>query len=103
MDKDSNYIKGSTIKDIDSIRASIFSQNTSTIKDSPISVRESTCLCWIAVGKTAIEIADILKISKHTVHFHTRNTIKKLDASNKTHAVTKGLVKGYISISEDIV
>jgi DNA-binding CsgD family transcriptional regulator len=93
----------SSIGNIDTSRFDIFSQSTCKIKKSPISPRESTCLSWIAVGKTADEIAEILKISKHTVHFHTKNVIKKLDTANKTHAVTKALVMGYISISRDIV
>ena len=69
----------------------------------PISVRESTCLSWAAVGKIADEIAEILKISRHTVHFHTKNAIKKLSAHNKTHAVSKAVVMGYIPISREIV
>ena len=98
-----NEIKLTTTRSIDSFRFDIFSQGSNQTKKSPISPRESTCLSWIAVGKTAEEIADILKISKHTVHFHTKNVIKKLDTANKTHAVTKALVMGYIVISHEIV
>lgn len=66
---------------------------------SPISPREAACLSWAAIGKTAPEIAEVLSISEHTVHFHTKNAIKKLNTSNKTHAVAKAIVNGYIILN----
>ncbi len=63
---------------------------------SPITSREADCLSWAASGKTASEIADILNVSEHTVHFHIRNAVKKLHASNKTHAVAKAITFQYI-------
>ncbi|MEE9303187.1 MAG: helix-turn-helix transcriptional regulator [Thiotrichaceae bacterium] len=65
---------------------------------SPITRREGECLSWAAIGKTASEIAEILNISEHTVHFHTKNAIKKLDAANKTHAVVKAILGQYITV-----
>ncbi len=67
--------------------------------NSPISLREGECLSWAAVGKTASEIAKILSITEHTIHFHTQNAIKKLDASNKTHAVAIAILAKYIVIN----
>ena len=96
-------IPQSHIKQIDKSRYSLLINGVKKARNSPISPRESTCLSWAAVGKTADEIADILKISKHTVHFHTKNAIKKLDALNKTHAVAKAIVMGYIPISRKTV
>ncbi len=65
---------------------------------SPITLREGECLSWAAVGKTASEIAEILNISEHTVHFHTKNAIKRLNAANKTHAVVKAMLGKHITI-----
>ncbi len=70
-----------------------------TSSNSPITLREGECLSWAAVGKTANEIAEILSISEHTIHFHTKNAIKKLDAANKTHAVVIAILARYIVIN----
>ena len=70
----------------------------SVTNKSPITLREGECLSWAAVGKTANEIADLLHISEHTVHYHTKNTVKKLNASNKTHAVVIAILAKYITV-----
>lgn len=103
MNTNANEIPQSHIGNINKSRHALLIKGVQQTKNSPISPRESTCLSWAAVGKTADEIADILKISRHTVHFHTKNAIKKLDAHNKTHAVSKAIVMGYIPISRKIV
>jgi DNA-binding CsgD family transcriptional regulator len=51
-----------------------------------------------AVGKTANEIASVLKISQRTVHAHLQNASEKLRASNKTHTVVEALRYGQISM-----
>jgi len=59
-----------------------------------LTVREKECLLWTAGGKTAYEIAAILKISESTINFHLKNAAIKLDCVNKTHAVAKAVLLG---------
>jgi LuxR family transcriptional regulator len=61
-----------------------------------LSARELEILRWTADGKSAQEIADILHVTKHTVEFHIKNAIHKLQAVNKTSAVVKALVRGML-------
>lgn len=56
-----------------------------------LTVREREVLCWAAQGKTALEIGEILHISKRTVDEHMQNAIRKLGAVNRTHAVVVAL------------
>ena len=60
--------------------------------------RERDVLAWAARGKSALDTADILTLSEDTVKTHIRNALKKLDANNKTHGVTKAIYLGLISI-----
>ena len=68
------------------------------IPDNPLSRREREVLFWSAQGKSAWEISVILGISEHTVTFHVKNSISKLDATNKVAAVVKALRFGFISL-----
>lgn len=52
-----------------------------------LSPREIEVLTWAARGKSASEIAAILRISKRTVDEHARAAGNKLGALNRTHAV----------------
>ena len=61
--------------------------------------RERECLLWTAEGKTSQEISVILNIAESTVNFHLKNSVKKLDCINKTHAVAKAILLG---LSKDI-
>jgi DNA-binding CsgD family transcriptional regulator len=45
------------------------------------------CLQWVAAGKTAWEISKILGVVEATATFHVKNAIKKLNASNRQHAL----------------
>ena len=56
-----------------------------------LSPREITCLQWIARGKTAWEIGEILSISRRTVVFHLENAKRKLDAVSLPQAVATAL------------
>jgi LuxR family quorum sensing-dependent transcriptional regulator len=49
--------------------------------------REREALTWVALGKSAWEIGEILKISERTVHEHMSNARRKLDAANWAQAV----------------
>lgn len=54
-----------------------------------LSAREAEILRWIALGKTNPEIGSILNISSFTVKNHVQRILKKLDVTNRTHAVGK--------------
>lgn len=60
--------------------------------------RERDMLAWAARGKTVADTADILKISDETVETHIRNAMRKLEATNKTHAVAKAIYLGLIDV-----
>ncbi|MCZ2903682.1 helix-turn-helix domain-containing protein [Burkholderia thailandensis] len=53
-------------------------------------------LRWHADGKTAAEIGEILQISMDTVKFHTKNAVTKLGAANKTAAVARAAILGFL-------
>jgi DNA-binding response OmpR family regulator len=51
--------------------------------------REREALTWAARGKTSLEIAKILGLTKRTVDFHIDNAREKLDATTRIHAAIK--------------
>jgi len=53
----------------------------------PLTPREREVLTWVAQGKSAWEIGEILNIAKRTVDEHVRTACRKLDAVNRTQAV----------------
>lgn len=63
---------------------------------SELTEREKECLLWTTDGKTSWEVSQILNISERTVAFHLNNTIKKLNVTNKQHAVARAISLGYI-------
>lgn len=58
--------------------------------------RERDVLSWAGRGKSVLDTAEILNLSEDTVKTHIRNALKKLNANNKTHAVTKAIYLGLI-------
>ena len=64
--------------------------------DSPLTERERECLIWTSVGKTSVEIAQILGLSEHTVNHYLNNAARKFNAVNRTQAVAHGLRFGFI-------
>ena len=65
-------------------------------RDRPLSEREIEVLKWTADGKSAQDIAEILLLSKNTVDFHIKNSIRKLNVPNKTAAVVRAVLMGMI-------
>jgi LuxR family quorum sensing-dependent transcriptional regulator len=53
--------------------------------------REQEVLAWVASGKSAWEIGEILNIAKRTVDEHAQTAFRKLGAVNRTHAVAIAL------------
>ena len=73
-------------------------KNKGISEETPrITEREIECLQWASIGKTAWEISVILSISERTVGFHLANAAVKLQANNRTHAVSTALKKGLIT------
>ncbi len=61
-----------------------------------LTAREIEILTWMARGKTAWEVGEILSISQETVKKHVERSCIRLHATNKTHAVAKALINGLI-------
>ncbi len=59
--------------------------------------RERECLLWSARGKSSWDIGMILKVSEHTVNFHLKNAMKKLECSSRVVAVVKAIRMGMIT------
>src|SRR5580658_7767003 len=66
--------------------------------DGALSSREIEVLRRIAGGNANKEIAAQLSITEETVKGHIKNILAKLDANDRTHAVTIGLKRGIIEI-----
>ena len=54
-----------------------------------LSGREREIMKWVADGRTNAEIGEILGISSFTVKNHVQKIFRKLEASNRTEAVSK--------------
>jgi len=65
--------------------------NFVTLKD-----REIEVLTWVARGKTSVDIARKLRLSKRTVDFHLDNARVKLRAGKRTEAAIKAVATGLI-------
>jgi DNA-binding CsgD family transcriptional regulator len=61
-----------------------------------LSSREREVMQWTADGKSAQDIADILILSKSAVDFHLANSIRKLNSPNKTAAVARAVLLGWL-------
>jgi LuxR family quorum-sensing transcriptional regulator LasR len=70
-----------------------------SVDDGPVrlSPRQREVLTWSAEGKTTWETSIIIKCTEATVNYHLRQVIRKLEATNKTHAVWRALRLGLIS------
>jgi DNA-binding CsgD family transcriptional regulator len=61
-----------------------------------LTVREVEILQYTMDGKSAWAIGQILGLSEHTINFHLRNVMKKLDSASKHQAVLKALALGLL-------
>ncbi|MEF2552127.1 autoinducer binding domain-containing protein [Aurantimonas sp. A2-1-M11] len=66
-------------------------------RNNPLSVRERDCLKLAMLGKTSSEIGIILSLSEYTISQYLTAAQRKLDASNRTHAVALAAQLGYLS------
>lgn len=74
-----------------SLHENIWQREDTDLSGDRLSERESECLKWAAIGKTAFETSIIIGISERTVRHHLEMSRKKLDAANITHAVVKAI------------
>lgn len=56
-----------------------------------ITQREHEVIKWASEGKTEWEIGEILSVSERTIEKHIRNSMAKLNATNRTHLIAKAL------------
>jgi DNA-binding CsgD family transcriptional regulator len=54
-----------------------------------LTAREREVMQWTAQGKSAWAVGQLLSMSEHTVNFHLRNVMRKLDVGTKHQAVLK--------------
>jgi DNA-binding NarL/FixJ family response regulator len=66
--------------------------------DDELTPREIEVLRLIAAGNANKIVADQLSITEETVKAHVKNILSKLDANDRTHAVTIGLKRGIIEL-----
>lgn len=66
--------------------------------DETLTSRELEVLRLIRDGHRNKQIADELRISETTVNFHIKNLVEKLQANDRTHAVTIALRRGILHI-----
>ncbi len=79
------------------LRDSQAGRRTGPALDSPLTARETEILARIAQGAGNAAIADELGISLATVKTYVAEILRKLGASDRAHAASIGLRKGYIA------
>ena len=67
-------------------------------KPNPLTRREREVLTWAAVGKSHVDIAEIMAVTERTVTAHMVAATHKLDAANRTHAVVRAIQCKFIRI-----
>jgi DNA-binding NarL/FixJ family response regulator len=68
------------------------------ITSDALTAREVDVLRLIAEGNSNGRIAKHLSISEETVKAHVRSLLSKLDANDRTHAVTIGIKRGILDL-----
>ena len=76
----------------------IASQLAEHAVDDALTLREIDVLRLLAGGNANKLIADQLSITEDTVKGHVKNILSKLDANDRTHAVTIALKRGIIEL-----
>jgi DNA-binding response OmpR family regulator len=66
------------------------------VRQVNLNKRETEVLAWAARGKTSMEIAQIMELTKRAVDFHADTARAKLNASTRMHAVVKAATCGLI-------
>ena len=79
-------------------RSLLFATEEETLKNSPLTNRETEVLNLLSKGLANKQIAIALGISEHTVKFHVSSIYTKLNVTNRTEAVHQGLRGGWIAL-----
>jgi DNA-binding NarL/FixJ family response regulator len=66
--------------------------------EEDLTTREMDVLKLIRDGHRNKQIADVLSIAETTVNFHIRNIVGKLQANDRTHAVTIAVRRGVLGV-----
>ena len=88
--------EGTLSPEVTSMVLKALARQGETSNQPPLSDRELEVLDCLSDGFTTGQIANNLFISENTVKTHVRHILEKLEASNRTEAVSKGLQQGLI-------
>jgi DNA-binding NarL/FixJ family response regulator len=80
------------------VPAEVASELAQHAMDDALTEREIEVLRQIASGCSNKLVAERLAISEETVKGHVRNILSKLNARDRTHAVTIALTRGFIEL-----
>lgn len=80
------------------VPAEVASKLVEHLGDDSLSARELEVLRLIKDGCKNKQIASRLAISETTVNFHIKNLVSKLQANDRTHAVTISIRRGILEI-----
>jgi DNA-binding NarL/FixJ family response regulator len=80
------------------IPAEIAAEISQHIADDALTEREIDVLRRVAAGQSNKEIAIILGVSESTIKAHIHSILPKLNASDRTHAVTIALKRGIFTL-----
>jgi DNA-binding NarL/FixJ family response regulator len=96
--------EGKSVLSPDVTSAVLHALNRSQSGDNanPLSDRELEVLDCLAAGKTTNQIGAQLFISENTVKTHIRHILEKLEASNRTEAVSKAIQLGLIQKADSV-
>jgi LuxR family transcriptional regulator, quorum-sensing system regulator LasR len=72
-------------------------QQSDPVELASFTAREIECLKRVAAGKTDLEIAQILHLSRKTVFFHISGATQRINASSRFHAVANAFRMGLIN------
>jgi DNA-binding NarL/FixJ family response regulator len=80
------------------VPAEVASELAQHAMDDALTEREIEVLKQVAAGCSNKVVAERLLISEDTVKGHVRNILSKLEASDRTHAVTIAVRRGYFDL-----
>ncbi len=80
------------------VGSEVATQLAEHVTDDALTSRELDVLRLVAQGNSNTIVADRLSISEETVKGHIKNILSKLDAHDRTHAVTIALKRGMIEV-----
>jgi DNA-binding NarL/FixJ family response regulator len=83
-----------------SIPPQIAAELAERVGTEDLTAREIEVLSVLADGNSNKMIADALNISEDTVKAHVKNILHKLEASDRTHAVTIALQRGFLRMAD---